>query len=78
MRTIAVREETYAGLLDFKERMGCRTMEEAVRSPLELSRMALAVEVLKYVEERGLSEEEREELRCLRMRLREKGVWLRR
>lgn len=78
LKTIAVSEETYAAVLEFKERTGCRTMDEAVRRMLELSRLALAAEVLEHVRRRRLTEEDRELLRELRRRLREEGVWLRR
>jgi len=78
VKTIAVSEETYAAVLEFKERTGCRTMDEAVRRMLELSRLALAAEVLEHVRRRRLAERERELLRELRRKLREEGVWLRR
>jgi len=78
MKTIAVSEETYAAILEFKERSGSRTMDEALRRLVDLSRRALADEVLAYVERRRLTEEERRLLESLRARLREEGVWLRR
>ena len=75
---MTLSEDTYAALVEFKERVGCRTMDEAVRRLIELSRLALAFEVLEYVRGRRLGEGERELLRRLREGLRGEGVWLRR
>ncbi len=78
VKTVALSEDTYAALAEFKERVGCRTMDEAVRKMLELSRLALALEVLEHVKGRTLEKSERDLLKKLRERLRGEGAWLRR
>ncbi|MEM4688787.1 MAG: hypothetical protein QXH65_06625 [Thermofilaceae archaeon] len=77
-KTVAVTEETYRILVELKQKMGCRTMDETVRRLAELSKKALAVEALEHVRSKRLSREEVEALAKLRERLREEGVWLRR
>ncbi|MEM0226419.1 MAG: hypothetical protein QXF46_06040 [Thermofilaceae archaeon] len=77
-KTVAVTEETYRILVELKQKMGCRTMDETVRRLAELSKKALAVEALEHVRSKQLSREEVEALAKLRERLREEGVWLRR
>lgn len=76
-KTIALSEETYILLLDFKERTKSRTMDEAVRKLVELSRYAMIFEVLEYINRKKLREEEVRFLEQLRKKLREEGVWLR-
>ena len=78
VKTIAVSYETYRALLEFKETSRAKTLDEAIRKLLELSRKAMAREVLEYIRARRLSEEEMKILDGLRRKLREEGVWLRR
>lgn len=78
VKTIAVSEETYRALADFKQRTGSATFEEAVRRAVELANQALAAEVLEHVKGKRFTEEERRVLGALRAKLREEGVWLRR
>jgi len=78
VKTIAVSYETYRALLEFKEASRAKTLDEAIRKLLELSRKAMAREVLEYIRARKLSEEEMKILDELRRKLREEGVWLRR
>jgi len=78
VRTVAVSEETYVLLSEFKQRAKCPTFEDAIRMAVELANRALAVEVLEYVKNKDLSEEEKRVLAEVRGRLREKGAWLRR
>lgn len=77
-KTIAVGEETYRLLTQLKRRMGCRTMDETIRRLVELSKLALALEVLDYVRGKRLSRGELELLAELRGKLREEAAWLRR
>lgn len=77
-KTIAVTEETYSVLVELKKKMGCKTMDEAIRKLTELSRKALVLEILEHVRNKQLSAEEIEVLAQLRKKLREEGTWLRR
>jgi len=77
-KTIAISEETYMVLLEFKERTNSDTMDETIRKLIELSRQALALKVLEYLREKKLSEKELKELKALRKKLREEALWLRR
>ena len=78
VKTIAVSEETYKMLLDFKRHTGSATFEEAIAVAIKLARRALAMEVLEYARNKKLTEDEKRLLAELRTRLREEGVWLRR
>ena len=78
VRTVAVSEETYVLLSEFKQRAKCSTFEDAIRKAVELANRALAVEVLEYLKNRDLSEEEKRVLAEVRGRLREESAWLRR
>jgi len=55
LKTIAVSEETYALLVEFKKRTNSNTTDEAIRKLIELSRLALVLEVLKYIKEKKIS-----------------------
>ena len=78
VRTVAVSEETYVLLSEFKQRAKCSTFEDAIRMAVELANRALAVEVLEYVKNKDLSEKEKRVLAEVRGRLREESAWLRR
>ncbi|MCC6005078.1 MAG: hypothetical protein LM590_12150 [Thermofilum sp.] len=78
VRTVAVSEETYVLLSEFKQRAKCSTFEDAIRKAIELANRALVVGVLEYVKNKDLSGEEKRVLAEVRGRLREEGVWLRR
>ncbi len=78
MKTIAVSEETYMAILDFKKRTNSRTIDETIRKLIELSKQALVIKVLEYISQKKLTDEERKTLELIRAKLREEGVWLRR
>ena len=78
IRTVAVSEETYVLLSEFKQRAKCSTFEDAIRMAVELANRALAMEVPEYVKNKDLSEEEKRVLAEVRGRLREESLWLRR
>ncbi|RLE97491.1 MAG: hypothetical protein DRJ63_09065 [Thermoprotei archaeon] len=78
MKTIAISEETYMAILDFKKRTNSRTIDETIRKLIELSKQALVIEVLEHISQRKLTDEERRTLESIRAKLREEGVWLRR
>ncbi|AGT35151.1 hypothetical protein N186_03960 [Thermofilum adornatum] len=78
VRTVAVSEETYVLLSEFKQRTNCSTFEDAIRMAVELANRAMAMEVLEYVKNKDLSEEEKRVLAEVRGRLREESAWLRR
>ncbi len=75
---MAVSEETYVLLSEFNQRAECPTFEDAIRMAVELANRALAVDVLEYVKNKDLSEEEKRVLAEVRGRLREESAWLRR
>jgi len=78
VKTLAVSEETYAAVAEFKRKHGYRTMDEALRALLSLSRLALALEAVEYVKGKKLSPEELRLLREERERIRGEASWLRR
>jgi len=65
-------------LSEFKQRAKCSTFEDAIRMAVELANRAMAMEVLEYVKNKDLSEEEKRVLAEVRGRLREESAWLRR
>jgi hypothetical protein len=65
-------------LSEFKQRAKCSTFEDAIRMAVELANRVMAMEVLEYVKNKDLSEEEKRVLAEVRGRLREESAWLRR